>query len=188
MVSESSSASPTSTGSAPSETTTHSGSDDSSDQGLNPNSSLPFSFLITFIAIFLFFLGCGLGSRRVTRTLRRNLGLQVTGLEVERRQPRIPREKPLLWDVFPKEAPLALGGKGAEGVFSHSWEQLAVSLAHLFYVLSMLPCCISSHWVRRMYAPETLRTLETCLFWRQLPRPQRTHHPGVNLTWRFVGH
>ncbi|EJF60543.1 hypothetical protein DICSQDRAFT_155683 [Dichomitus squalens LYAD-421 SS1] len=122
MASQFPSGSPTSTDSAPSETSSNSGNDN---PGFKPGSSLPFSFLVTFIAIFLFFLGCGIGSRRVTRTLRRNLGLQVTGLELDRRQSRIPRARPLLLDVFPKETSSVLGGKGVEGMFSHSWKQLA---------------------------------------------------------------
>ncbi|KAI0628555.1 hypothetical protein C8Q77DRAFT_1220754 [Trametes polyzona] len=89
------------------------------------NSSLPFSFLITFIAIFLFFLGCGLGSRRVTRQLRRNLGLQIT--------PPSPlpsshvREKPIIWDVYPSY--LALPTKSESGgsrvVHGYTWENMA---------------------------------------------------------------
>ncbi|KAI0754288.1 hypothetical protein C8Q80DRAFT_358760 [Daedaleopsis nitida] len=99
----------------------------------NPSSSLPFSFLVTFVAIFLFFLGCGLGSRRVTRTLRRNLGLEVTGLGSPRAA-TIARERPLIWDVFPcdslsvlsdsssKDAKGPSGGTGAAAV--HIWSTL----------------------------------------------------------------
>ena len=104
--------------------------------GLGSSSSLPFSFLVTFVAIFLFFLGCGLGSRRVTRTLRRNLGLEVTGLgsDSDKRVARTPRKRPLLWDAFPHEAPSSLssplgrtGDDDSVRVFSHPWDVLAVS-------------------------------------------------------------
>ncbi|KAI0718742.1 hypothetical protein C8T65DRAFT_637950 [Cerioporus squamosus] len=76
------------------------------------SSSLPFSFLVTFIAIFLFFLGCGLGSRRVTRTLRRNFGLEVDNRS-RGRAGLVARERPLIWDVCPVE------GKDT----GHAWAQ-----------------------------------------------------------------
>ncbi|OCH85837.1 hypothetical protein OBBRIDRAFT_797772 [Obba rivulosa] len=74
---------------------------------LSTNSSLPFSFLITFVAIFLFFLGCGLGSRRVAYEIRRNLGLvehSVTSHTSEA------QERPVLWDVYPNVVDVSLGG------------------------------------------------------------------------------
>ncbi|CDO71107.1 hypothetical protein BN946_scf184844.g111 [Trametes cinnabarina] len=88
------------------------------------NSSLPFSFLITFIAVFLFFLGCGLGSRRVTRQLRRNLGLQVA--QVEARSASRLSEKPLLWDVNLCElSSLAKSHSGMElKTDKYAWENL----------------------------------------------------------------
>ncbi|KAI0821896.1 hypothetical protein BC628DRAFT_786141 [Trametes gibbosa] len=89
------------------------------------SSSLPFSFLITFIAIFLFFLGCGLGSRRVTRELRRNLGLQIT--------PAIPpsssqtAEKPALWDICPSHPVSPTKSEEEEGrpAYRYTWENLS---------------------------------------------------------------
>ncbi|KAI0641320.1 hypothetical protein C8Q79DRAFT_929850 [Trametes meyenii] len=91
---------------------------------LSGNSSLPFSFLITFIAIFLFFLGCGLGSRRVTRRLRRNLDLQITPLATSSSS-RV-REKPVLWDVCPSYYPLdAKSTVGADHLACrYAWENL----------------------------------------------------------------
>ncbi|KAL7277149.1 hypothetical protein ACG7TL_008995 [Trametes sanguinea] len=88
---------------------------------LDGNSSLPFSFLITFIAVFLFFLGCGLGSRRVTRQLRRNLGLQIA----QSPSPSTSRinEKPLLWDVFLSDPPSRPKSEGATD--RYAWENLS---------------------------------------------------------------
>nr|VWP01948.1 Mitochondrial division protein 1 [Ganoderma boninense] len=145
MASHSSSGSAATSASAPSDTASAmdgSGSGDPGMPGLSSSSSLPFSFLVTFVAIFLFFLGCGLGSRRVTRTLRRNLALEVTGLgpgDNDGRGARIPRKRPLLWDAFPHAAPSSssssspLGFRTRDGqchsgrAFSHPWDVLAVS-------------------------------------------------------------
>ncbi|KAI0355822.1 hypothetical protein OH77DRAFT_1424078 [Trametes cingulata] len=93
---------------------------------LSGNSSLPFSFLITFIAIFLFFLGCGLGSRRVTRQLRRNLGLQITPASGTS-SPDKPLEKPILWDVYPSDSllPLNYAVGGSRSAYRYAWENLS---------------------------------------------------------------
>ncbi|PCH35104.1 hypothetical protein WOLCODRAFT_166044 [Wolfiporia cocos MD-104 SS10] len=56
--------------------------------------TLPFSFLITFCAVFIFFVGCGFSSRRLTAELRRNLGRTI---QQQQSRPRAPR----LWDVVP---------------------------------------------------------------------------------------
>ncbi|PIL23119.1 hypothetical protein GSI_14428 [Ganoderma sinense ZZ0214-1] len=137
MASHSSSGSAATSTSAPSDTASSmdgNGTGNPGMPGLGSSSSLPFSFLVTFVAIFLFFLGCGLGSRRVTRTLRRNLALEVTGLggDSDRRVARIPRKRPLLWDAFPHEAPSSTSsplGRAGDGdsvrVFSHPWDVLA---------------------------------------------------------------
>ncbi|KAJ3007142.1 hypothetical protein NUW54_g3661 [Trametes sanguinea] len=88
---------------------------------LDGNSSLPFSFLITFIAVFLFFLGCGLGSRRVTRQLRRNLGIQVARsatISTSRLS-----EKPLLWDVYLTDPPSRPQYEGSTD--RYAWENLS---------------------------------------------------------------
>ena len=116
---------PTSHSDSPSSTSPNNPSNDPG-SGLTPNSSLPFSFLVTFIAIFLFFLGCGLGSRRVTRTLRRNLGLEVTGVPASGRPAPTARERPILWDVFPSAVdPGSASKDSANG--AHSWTKLIVS-------------------------------------------------------------
>ncbi|KAI8972884.1 hypothetical protein BD414DRAFT_525183 [Trametes punicea] len=92
---------------------------------LNGNSSLPFSFLITFIAVFLFFLGCGLGSRRVTSRLRRNLQLQITPVEAS--FPAGISERPLLWDVHLCDPPLAVQSQKASDhcMDRYAWENLS---------------------------------------------------------------
>lgn len=69
---------------------------------INPGSSIPFSFLIAFIALFLFFLGCGIGTRRVAFAIRRSMGIQdefETGGRVPRRETQ---QQPVLHDVWPK--------------------------------------------------------------------------------------
>ncbi|TCD66922.1 hypothetical protein EIP91_000761 [Steccherinum ochraceum] len=74
---------------------------------LTPGSSIPFSFLIAFIALFLFFLGCGLGTRRAALVLRRNLGLSDPASSPgSRRQ----AAKPEIWDAWPE-----MDEKGAAG-------------------------------------------------------------------------
>lgn len=130
----------------------------------NANSSLPFSFLITFIAIFLFFLGCGLGSRRFVHTLRRNLGLQVAGVGPARAAP-IPRERPLLWDVFPRDV------KGRDGPFAACrWANLIVS-----------PCEFTAssdpHSV-----PPSLSARHTSVLLPNLPLPRTRLHNEDTLT------
>ncbi|KAH8103024.1 hypothetical protein BXZ70DRAFT_767015 [Cristinia sonorae] len=66
---------------------------------LNPGSSIPFSFLIAFIALFLFFLGCGLGTRRAAVVFRRNLGLNDSAAQRSR---RVEVVKPAIWDAWPE--------------------------------------------------------------------------------------
>ncbi|KAI0367400.1 hypothetical protein BV20DRAFT_970585 [Pilatotrama ljubarskyi] len=116
----SSSASPSSSSPAASSSSTGTPID------LSGNSSLPFSFLITFVAIFLFFLGCGLGSRRVTRQLRRNLGLQITPASGTSSLDQ-PLEKPILWDVYPSDSllPLKHEAGGSRAAYGYAWENLS---------------------------------------------------------------
>lgn len=76
---------------------------DNGPKPLNPSSSIPFSFLIAFIALFLFFLGCGLGTRRVAWALRRGFGLDDLVLDDDRRRRRRELRKPEIWDVWPEE-------------------------------------------------------------------------------------
>ncbi|KAI0792270.1 hypothetical protein C8Q75DRAFT_590438 [Abortiporus biennis] len=84
-------------------TSTSDSSNGTSNPGSNitPGSSIPFSFLIAFIALFLFFLGCGLGTRRVAFVIRRSLGLPIQ--DVDTRRPRKSHLiKPILWDIYPR--------------------------------------------------------------------------------------
>ncbi|EMD35613.1 hypothetical protein CERSUDRAFT_116338 [Gelatoporia subvermispora B] len=90
--------------------TSSSGSGGGGGTTLNANSSLPFSFLITFVAIFLFFLGCGLGSRRVAYEIRRNLGLLDHSAA---QHPSEAQERPVLWDVYPDIVDTSLHGRKA---------------------------------------------------------------------------
>ncbi|KAI0758412.1 hypothetical protein BD413DRAFT_591440 [Trametes elegans] len=125
MASERPSAS-SSSSAAPSSTTSQAAASNGGASALMGSSSLPFSFLITFIAIFLFFLGCGLGSRRVTRQLRRNLALQITPAPTARIAPV--REKPILWDVYPGELPLPVilkDGGVRPPAYRYAWENLS---------------------------------------------------------------
>lgn len=94
--------------------------DSGGSNSLSPGSSIPFSFLIAFIALFLFFLGCGLGTRRVAFALRRGFGLEVQDPGVStRRRSRVELTRPILWDILPKVV---------EGEFSGKWRHLHVSV------------------------------------------------------------
>ena len=66
--------------------------------GITRSSSLLFGFLITFLALFVAFMACGVGSRRAM-ALRRLRLLELAGEAPRRtRQP-----EPVLWDVWIKE-------------------------------------------------------------------------------------
>ncbi|OBZ67853.1 hypothetical protein A0H81_12252 [Grifola frondosa] len=108
----------------PSTTSTDSGSAGSSpSSNPSPNSSLPFSFLITFIAIFLFFLGCGLGSRRVAHELRRNFGIGVLPAQPSTPASGLPQTRPVLWDVYPEIVGIDVKPEGKDGA-EYMWEEL----------------------------------------------------------------
>jgi len=65
------------------------------DASQDPNGQLPFSFLMTFIAVFVFIVGCGFGTRRLSIELRRTMGRaagQCSDLP----------PTPGLWDVVPR--------------------------------------------------------------------------------------
>ncbi|KAH9932986.1 uncharacterized protein B0H18DRAFT_952131 [Fomitopsis serialis] len=67
-----------------------------------PSGQLPFSFLMTFIAVFLFIVGCGFGTRRLSIELRRTIG-HATG-----RCSALP-PTPELWDIVPRTCHEAMG-------------------------------------------------------------------------------
>ncbi|KZT00494.1 uncharacterized protein LAESUDRAFT_732227 [Laetiporus sulphureus 93-53] len=78
---------PTTTSSSVNNTATDDGDSDM------PEGNLPFVFLLTFVGVFLFFLACGLGSRRLSTEIRRNLGLSTGGQNLS--------QTPVIWDVVP---------------------------------------------------------------------------------------
>lgn len=66
---------------------------------LNTRNSVPFSFLIAFLALFVVFMGMGLWARRIVFFARRQLGLPIP--EPPRRRRPVLAQKPVLWDVYP---------------------------------------------------------------------------------------
>ncbi|GBE83940.1 hypothetical protein SCP_0509990 [Sparassis crispa] len=64
-------------------------------QALSPATSLPFTFVIVFVAVFLFFVGCSCGSRRFAWELRHRIAVQDQDTPRRVRQSR-----PVLWDVW----------------------------------------------------------------------------------------
>ena len=108
---------------------------------LTPGSSIPFSFLIAFIALFLFFLGCGLGTRRAAVVLRRNLGLEDPAVSGSRRKEVV---RPVIWDAWPEMDQRNACEKWTTMQVSHSF-----SLSGLYYAVcnvdvvlpGVLRCC-----------------------------------------------
>ena len=70
---------------------------DSSGLGTTSSGQLPYSFLLTFVAVFLFFIGCGFGTRRLSIELRRTM---VHAAFQRMEQPPAPE----LHDVYLKHA------------------------------------------------------------------------------------
>ncbi|KAL6302696.1 hypothetical protein BKA93DRAFT_827211 [Sparassis latifolia] len=64
-------------------------------QALSPATSLPFTFVIVFVAVFLFFVGCSCGSRRFAWELRHRIAVQD-----EDTPRRVRQSRPVLWDVW----------------------------------------------------------------------------------------
>ena len=89
----SSSLAPTSTSNGTSTDTGGGGAD------LNAKNSVPFSFLIAFLALFVVFMGLGLWARRIVFFARRRMGLPVP--EPPQRRREVKSKKPVLWDVYP---------------------------------------------------------------------------------------
>jgi len=71
-------------------------------QQLNGRNSIPFSFLIAFLALFVAFMCVGLFARRIIYAVRRRLGLPVP--EPRQRNQPVKRTKPVLWDVYPEKS------------------------------------------------------------------------------------
>ena len=69
-----------------------------------PSGQLPYSFLLTFVAVFLFFIGCGFGTRRLSIELRRTM---VHAAYQSMEEPPAPE----LHDVCPKPAPAPSAGR-----------------------------------------------------------------------------
>lgn len=66
---------------------------------LNARNSVPFSFLIAFLALFVVFMGLGLWARRIVFFARRRMGLPVPEQPQSKREAR--SKRPVLWDVYP---------------------------------------------------------------------------------------
>lgn len=100
-------------------------------------SSLPFTFLITFVVIFVLMLTCGVGSRRIANEIRRNLGWGPPPEEgLEKLEP------PALWDVYLDESKGSEVGKGKgkleQGSRAVAWTNLLVSACPLSIRISIL--------------------------------------------------
>jgi hypothetical protein len=69
---------------------------------LDTRNSVPFSFLIAFLALFVVFMGMGLWARRIVFFARRRMGLPVPEEQPFKRQ--VARlKRPVLWDVYPEK-------------------------------------------------------------------------------------
>ena len=94
----------TDTGSVPSPTGTQPVAlpvpSDTPTNDLNTRNSVPFSFLIAFLALFVVFMGMGLWARRIVFFARRQLGLPVPD-EIPYRRQVSRAQRPVLWDVYP---------------------------------------------------------------------------------------
>jgi len=92
--------------------------------GISRSSSLLFGFLITFLALFVAFMGCGLGSRRALDVRRRRIAGAADVVSARRKK----QARPHLWDVWI--------GEGA-----HSWKDMRPLSAALIrpYIEPELP-------------------------------------------------
>jgi hypothetical protein len=84
--------------------TSPSQTDSNDDGGSNDigHNSIPFSFLVAFLALFVAFMSIGLFARRILNYVRVQLGLPVP--EPPHRPHRPKRSKPVLWDVHPERS------------------------------------------------------------------------------------
>ncbi|KAK7676813.1 hypothetical protein QCA50_020219 [Cerrena zonata] len=150
-----------STGSVSPTSTSTGTNTDNGPKPLNPSSSIPFSFLIAFIALFLFFLGCGLGTRRVAWALRRGFGLDDLDNDGGHRKKRRELRKPEIWDVWPEELK-------AEG----KWDCVRPLSAKLLFVSSKVDTSTSpSNPIPQPTSPTISPTLIS-------PEPSLGYFPG----------
>jgi len=89
----------TDTNAAPTSTSTSDPGGIDPSEDLNSHNSVPFSFLVAFLALFVCFMGLGLWARRIVFFARRRLGLPVP--DPPQRYQRARPRKPMLWDVYP---------------------------------------------------------------------------------------
>lgn len=120
----------TSSSAFPTSTADSSGSDGDDGNDLGSRNSVPFSFLIAFLALFVAFMGLGLWARRIVFFARRRLGLPVPDETTMRRQVVRPK-KPVLWDIYPdKEA------------HAEKWEAMEVSISASPFEILILKCSV----------------------------------------------
>lgn len=101
---------------APVETgTSNSGSN--TDPNTPGRNSIPFSFLVAFLALFVAFMTIGLCARRIVYFVRLQLGLPIP--QPQERPHAMKAKKPILWDVYPERRDE--GGR---------WQDIEVSPLH----------------------------------------------------------
>lgn len=93
---------------------------------LNTANSIPFSFLIAFLALFVAFMIIGLWARRISIYMRRRLGLPVPEPPARRTAPK--QARPIIWDV--DVCPSGGGNGKEEGGDVGRWGSIQASVAH----------------------------------------------------------
>ncbi|KAI0763193.1 hypothetical protein BC629DRAFT_1597099 [Irpex lacteus] len=97
-------------------TTTSSTNSTTTTNNSNPNdlgrNSIPFSFLVAFLALFVAFMGIGLFAKRLIYFIRLRLGLPIPEPNARRKVPKAKKEKPVLWDVYPEKRNTSEEGDG----------------------------------------------------------------------------
>lgn len=69
---------------------------------LDSRNSIPFSFLVAFLALFVGFMVLGLWARRIIYYIRLRLGLPIP--EPRPKGVDTKPKKPVLWDVYPEKS------------------------------------------------------------------------------------
>ena len=87
---------------------------------IDTKNSIPFSFLIAFLALFVAFMAMGLWARRINHFVRRRLGLPIPDPR-PKKHIEVKPPKPVVWDVCP--------GKCADGAMSR-WNTMQASFVH----------------------------------------------------------